>query len=38
MDHSGYLYLIDPKGKFVQLITGNLPGHDMVKTLRKQVK
>jgi protein SCO1/2 len=38
MDHSGYLYLIDPKGKFVQLITGNLPGHDMAKTLRKQVK
>jgi len=38
MDHSGYLYLIDPKGKFVQLITGNMPGHDMAKTLRKQVK
>jgi protein SCO1/2 len=38
MDHSGYLYLIDPKGKFVQLITGNLPGHDMAKTLRKQLK
>jgi protein SCO1/2 len=38
MDHSGYLYLINPKGKFVQLIVGNVPGHDMAKTLRARVK
>jgi protein SCO1/2 len=38
MDHSGFLYLIDPKGKFVSLITGNLPGHDLAKSLRKQLR
>lgn len=38
MDHSGFLYLIDPKGKFDQLITGNVPGHDMAQTLRKHIK
>jgi cytochrome oxidase Cu insertion factor (SCO1/SenC/PrrC family) len=38
MDHSGFLYLIDPKGKFVQLLTGNLPGHDIAQALRKQIR
>src|SRR6476646_1616516 len=33
MDHSGFLYLVNPQGKFVSLITGNLPGHDMAQTL-----
>ena len=37
MDHSGFLYLIDPKGKFSTLLTGNLPGHDMAQTLRKKI-
>jgi len=38
MDHSGYLYLIDPKGKFVSLITGNLPGHGIAQELKKQIR
>lgn len=38
MDHSGYLYLINPKGEFVSLLTGNLPGHDIAQELRKQLK
>jgi protein SCO1/2 len=38
MDHSGFLYLINPQGKFISLITGNLPGHDMAQSLRKQIK
>jgi len=38
MDHSGYLYLINPKGEFVSLLTGNLPGHDIAQELRKQIK
>jgi protein SCO1/2 len=37
MDHSGFLYLIDPKGKFVSLLTANLPGHDIANALRKQI-
>jgi hypothetical protein len=32
------LYLINPKGEFVSLLTGNLPGHDMARELRKQIK
>ena len=38
MDHSGFLYLINPKGKFVTLITGSLPGHGIAEALRKQIK
>jgi protein SCO1/2 len=38
MDHSGFLYLFDPKGKFVSLLTGNLPGHDIAQALRKQIR
>lgn len=37
MDHSGFLYLIDPHGKFVQLITASLPGHDLAQALRKHI-
>jgi len=37
-DHSGFIYLIDDKGKFVELLTGNLPGHNIATDLRKQIK
>jgi protein SCO1/2 len=37
-DHSGYLYLIDPKGKFVSLITANVPSHQIAQELKKDVK
>lgn len=37
-DHSGFLYLVDPKGKFVALITANVPGHQMAQELKKDVK
>jgi len=35
VDHSSYIYVIDPKGKFVELLTGDLPGHPLVEDLRK---
>lgn len=38
MDHSGFLYLIGPTGKFVSLLTANLPGHDIATALRKQIR
>jgi protein SCO1 len=38
MDHSGFIYLMDPNGKFVSLLTGNLPGHDIANELKKQIK
>jgi protein SCO1/2 len=38
VDHSGFLYVIDPKGKFVKLLTGDLPGHQMAQALRGVVR
>ena len=35
VDHSSYIYVIDPKGKFTELLTGDLPGHPLVEDLRK---
>ena len=35
VDHSSYIYVIDPKGKFRELLTGDLPGHPLVEDLRK---
>jgi protein SCO1/2 len=35
VDHSSYIYVIDPKGKFKELLTGDLPGHPLVEDLRK---
>jgi protein SCO1/2 len=35
VDHSSYIYVIDPKGKFAKLLTGDLPGHPLVEDLRK---
>jgi len=35
VDHSSYIYVIDPKGKFAELLTGDLPGHPLVEDLRK---
>jgi protein SCO1/2 len=37
-DHSGFLYLIDSKGKFVSLITASVPGHQIARELKKDVK
>lgn len=38
VDHSSYIYVINPKGKFVELLTGDLPGHPLADDLRKLVK
>jgi protein SCO1/2 len=35
VDHSSFIYLIDPKGAFVRLLTGDLPGHQLADELRK---
>lgn len=35
VDHSSYIYVINPKGKFAELLTGDLPGHPLVEDLRK---
>ena len=35
VDHSSFIYLIDPNGAFVRLLTGDLPGHQLADELRK---
>jgi protein SCO1 len=35
IDHSSYLYVVDPKGTFVRLLSGDLPGHELSTDLAK---
>jgi len=35
VDHSSYIYVIDPQGKFVELLTADVPGHSLADSLRK---
>lgn len=38
IDHSSYIYLMDPDGDFVKLLTGDLPGHQLADELRRIVR
>jgi protein SCO1/2 len=38
VDHSSYIYVMNPKGQFVEILTGDLPGHSLADALRKLVK
>ena len=38
IDHSSYLYVVDPSGKVAELITGNLPGHPVAAELKRLVE
>ena len=38
VDHSSFIYVIDPHGKFAQLLTGDVPGHALSAELRLLVK
>jgi protein SCO1 len=35
IDHSSYLYVVDPKGAFARLLSGDLPGHELAAQLAK---
>lgn len=37
VDHSAYLYLMSPQGKFVNVIAGDTPGDQMADKLRKEL-
>jgi protein SCO1/2 len=37
VDHSSYIYVIDPQGKFVELLTADVPGHTLADSLRKLI-
>lgn len=38
VDHSSYIYVVDAKGKFKALLSGDLPGHPLTDDLRKLAK
>jgi protein SCO1 len=38
IDHSSYVYVMNPAGQVVELITGNLPGHSVAGELRRLVQ
>ena len=38
IDHSSYVYVIDPDGRVVELITGNLPGHPVAAELKRLIQ
>jgi len=38
IDHSSYVYVIDPNGRVVDLITGNLPGHRVAAELQRLIQ
>jgi protein SCO1/2 len=37
IDHSSFLYVVDPKGNFVRLLSGDLPGHELSAQLAKLI-
>ena len=37
VDHSAYLYLMSPRGKFVNVIAGDVPGDQMANTMRAMI-
>jgi protein SCO1 len=38
IDHSSFIYVIDPKGQVVELLTGDVPGHRIADELRRSLK
>jgi protein SCO1/2 len=38
VDHSSFIYVIDPTGQFAKLLTADLPGHQLADGLRALVK
>lgn len=38
VDHSSFIYVVNPQGEFVKLLTGDLPGHRIADELQRLVK
>jgi protein SCO1/2 len=38
IDHSSYIYVVDPNGRVAELITGNLPGHPVAAELKRLIQ
>jgi protein SCO1 len=37
IDHSSFIYVLDPRGRFVRLLTGDLPGHQLGAALQQLI-
>jgi protein SCO1 len=37
-DHSSFIYVFNPRGQVVELLTGNLPGRSMAEELRRLIR
>jgi len=38
LDHSSFIYVMNPEGEFAKILTGDLPGHQMADDLRQLIK
>ncbi len=38
VDHSSFIYVFDPRGKFVEFLTGDARGHSLVDAFRKLLR
>jgi len=38
IDHSSYVYVLDPEGKFVELLAPDVPGHRIAEDVRKLIR
>jgi protein SCO1/2 len=38
IDHSSYIYVVDPQGQVVTILTGDLPGHALADALRGLIR
>jgi protein SCO1 len=38
VDHSSFIYVVNPQGEFAKLLTGDLPGHPMAEALRQLIR
>ena len=38
IDHSSYIYVVDPQGKVATILTGDLPGHSLADALRDLIR
>ena len=38
IDHSSYIYVVDPQGKVATILTGDLPGHALADALRDLIR
>jgi protein SCO1/2 len=38
IDHSSFIYVVDPKGAFAKLLTADLPGHQLADELKRLMR